>query len=118
MSTTSDAPRVVFMGTPAFAVPILAALVERYPVVGVVTQPDRPAGRSGCVTTPTTGYRSTKAARMGTAKAGVPMKTTRGASDVVLMGLHPAGDDLPATGRGAGGPRPPLLPGESPGPLR
>ncbi len=52
MSTTSDAPRVVFMGTPAFAVPILAALVERYPVVGVVTQPDRPAGRGNRLTPP------------------------------------------------------------------
>ena len=37
--------KVVFMGTPAFAVPTLKALAERYTVVGVVTQPDRPAGR-------------------------------------------------------------------------
>ncbi len=33
------------MGTPAFAVPSLRALAQHYPVVGVVTQPDRPAGR-------------------------------------------------------------------------
>ena len=40
--------RVVFMGTPDFAVPTLAALLEsRHEVVGVVTQPDRPKGRSG-----------------------------------------------------------------------
>lgn len=33
--------RVVFMGTPDFAVPTLAALLEsRHEVVGVVTQPD------------------------------------------------------------------------------
>lgn len=32
--------RVVFMGTPVFAVPILEALIEQYNVVGVVTQPD------------------------------------------------------------------------------
>lgn len=38
-------PRVVFMGSPAFAVPALEALVGAYRVVGVVTQPDRPAGR-------------------------------------------------------------------------
>lgn len=39
--------RVVFFGTPAFAVPTLRALVEeRADVVGVVTQPDRPQGRS------------------------------------------------------------------------
>lgn len=36
------------MGTPDFAVPTLAALLEsRHEVVGVVTQPDRPKGRSG-----------------------------------------------------------------------
>lgn len=38
--------RIVFMGTPEFAVPSLRALVENgYEVVGVITQPDRPAGR-------------------------------------------------------------------------
>ncbi len=38
--------RVVFMGTPAFAVPSLQALLDAgYPVVGAFTQPDRPAGR-------------------------------------------------------------------------
>jgi methionyl-tRNA formyltransferase len=37
--------RVVFMGTPDFAVPSLLALCEEYSLVGVVTQPDRPAGR-------------------------------------------------------------------------
>lgn len=40
--------RVVFMGSPEFAVPSLRALVEaKYEVVLVVTQPDRPAGRGG-----------------------------------------------------------------------
>ena len=33
------------MGTPLFAVPVLEVLLEDYPVVGVVTQPDRPSGR-------------------------------------------------------------------------
>jgi methionyl-tRNA formyltransferase len=37
--------RLVFMGTPEFAVPSLRALAERYDVALVVTQPDRPAGR-------------------------------------------------------------------------
>ncbi|MFI3328702.1 MAG: methionyl-tRNA formyltransferase [Rikenellaceae bacterium] len=38
--------RIVFMGTPEFAVPSLRALVEQgYNVVGVVTTPDRAAGR-------------------------------------------------------------------------
>lgn len=38
------------MGTPQFAVPSLLALCERHQAVGVVTQPDRPAGRGRCVT--------------------------------------------------------------------
>jgi methionyl-tRNA formyltransferase len=39
--------RVVFMGSPDFALPSLSALVaaQNYQVVGVVTQPDRAAGR-------------------------------------------------------------------------
>jgi methionyl-tRNA formyltransferase len=38
--------RLVFFGTPDFAVPSLQALVEAgYPVLAVVTQPDKPAGR-------------------------------------------------------------------------
>ena len=37
--------RVIFMGTPQFAVPALRALDEHHQVVGVVTQPDRRAGR-------------------------------------------------------------------------
>lgn len=38
--------RIVFMGTPEFAVASLKALVENgYNVVGVVTAPDRPSGR-------------------------------------------------------------------------
>jgi len=46
------AVRIVFMGTPQFAVPILQSLIDALPLggahgetVGVVTQPDRPRGR-------------------------------------------------------------------------
>ncbi len=52
MTSASTSPRVVFMGSPAFAVPILEALAAHYPVVGVVTQPDRPAGRGNRLTPP------------------------------------------------------------------
>jgi methionyl-tRNA formyltransferase len=46
-----DALRVVFFGTPDFAVPTLdAILASHHPVVGVVTQPDRPRGRGQRVT--------------------------------------------------------------------
>ena len=37
--------RIVFFGSPDFAVPSLAAVAEHHEVVAVVTQPDRPAGR-------------------------------------------------------------------------
>jgi methionyl-tRNA formyltransferase len=40
---------VVFMGTPDFALPALRLLLQHHQVLGVVTQPDRPAGRSGQV---------------------------------------------------------------------
>jgi methionyl-tRNA formyltransferase len=43
--------RVVYFGTPQFAVPTLAALLaSRHEVCGVVTQPDRPRGRGQKVT--------------------------------------------------------------------
>lgn len=46
-------PRIVFMGTPDFAVPSLRALVEHsYSVIAVVTQPDRPKGRKRTLTPP------------------------------------------------------------------
>lgn len=37
--------KIVFMGTPQFSVPILEALIEKYDVIGVVTQPDKRVGR-------------------------------------------------------------------------
>jgi methionyl-tRNA formyltransferase len=37
--------KVVFMGSPDFALPVLRALAGAYEVVGVVTQPDRASGR-------------------------------------------------------------------------
>jgi len=44
--------RIVFMGTPDFALPTLEALIGHYSVVGVVTQPDRPAGRGQALRPP------------------------------------------------------------------
>ena len=45
--------RVLFWGTPEFATPPLRALLgEGFDVVGVVTQPDRPVGRSRSTTQP------------------------------------------------------------------
>lgn len=39
--------KVVFMGTPDFSVPVLKMLINNTNVIGVVTQPDKPVGRSG-----------------------------------------------------------------------
>jgi methionyl-tRNA formyltransferase len=49
--TDSSPLRVAFAGTPQFAVPALAALLDsRHSVVGVLTQPDRPKGRGRLLT--------------------------------------------------------------------
>ena len=44
--------RIVFMGSPEIAVPSLQALAEHFDVVGVVTQPDREAGRGKKIVMP------------------------------------------------------------------
>lgn len=48
------AKRIVFFGTPEFAVPTLQALIddERFDVVAIVTQPDKPVGRKKELTAP------------------------------------------------------------------
>ncbi len=42
--------KMIFMGTPEFAVPILNALIKSYNVIAVVTQPDKKAGRKQILT--------------------------------------------------------------------
>ena len=45
--------KLVFMGTPEFAVPVLQSLIDRgHEVLSVVTQPDRPVGRKQILTAP------------------------------------------------------------------
>jgi len=82
-----DAPlRVVFLGTPAFALPTLDAILQsRHTVVGVVTQPDRPRGR---------GQRMTDApVKMRARDAGLPLLQPGTVSDpgflTALAGLRP-----------------------------
>jgi methionyl-tRNA formyltransferase len=48
----TDYPRIVFMGSPDFAVPTLRLLAGTYRTVGVVTQPDRPSGRGRTLVAP------------------------------------------------------------------
>lgn len=45
MNTAPPRLRIVYMGTPAFAVPSLEMLAQQHDVVAVVTAPDKPAGR-------------------------------------------------------------------------
>lgn len=52
MPPTAIEPRLIFMGTPSFAVPSLRALAREPYSITVVTQPDRPAGRGGKLTPP------------------------------------------------------------------
>jgi methionyl-tRNA formyltransferase len=44
--------RLIFMGSPEFAVPSLRALEDRHQVLAVVTQPDRPRGRGRALAPP------------------------------------------------------------------
>jgi len=54
--------RIIFMGTPEFAVPALVALVEAgHTVVAVYTQPPRPGGRRGRELTPSPVQREAEA---------------------------------------------------------
>ena len=57
--------RVVFMGSPQFALPSLKALSEQYSIVAVVSQPDRPAGRGRASRPPAT--------KVFAVEAGIPV---------------------------------------------
>ena len=37
--------KIIFMGTPEFAVPVLQGLIDHYDVIGVISQPDKLVGR-------------------------------------------------------------------------
>jgi methionyl-tRNA formyltransferase len=75
--------RIVFFGTPEFAVPSLQALLrERYQVVGVVTQPDKPQGRSRSTLVP-------PPVKLEADRAGIPvLQPDRPLGDVFLAGLR------------------------------
>ena len=44
--------KVLFMGTPDYAEIILKSLIDKYKIVGVYTQPDKPVGRKKVLTSP------------------------------------------------------------------
>lgn len=81
--------RIVFFGTPQFAVPSLRALLrERYQVVGVVTQPDKPQGRSRSTLVP-------PPVKQEAERSGLPvLQPDRPLGDVFLAGLRRLEPDL------------------------
>jgi methionyl-tRNA formyltransferase len=80
--------RILFWGTPEFAVPPLEALLgEGFDVVGVVTQPDRPVGRSRVLTAP-----PVKAVAL---REGLPvLQPERPRGDAFMAELTALGPDL------------------------
>ncbi|HWO19437.1 MAG TPA: methionyl-tRNA formyltransferase [Kofleriaceae bacterium] len=70
--------RVVFMGSPEFAVPSLRALAGRHEVALVVSQPDKPAGRGGKLAAP--------AVKVAAEELGLPVAQPRSAKTGELQG--------------------------------
>ncbi|MCX8281805.1 methionyl-tRNA formyltransferase [Phyllobacterium sp. 0TCS1.6C] len=67
--------RIVFMGTPDFAVPILNALIgQGHEIVAVYSQPPRPAGRRGLELTPSPVHRNAE-------QFGIEVRTPKSLKD-------------------------------------
>jgi methionyl-tRNA formyltransferase len=81
--------RIVFFGTPEFAVTSLRALLrERFTVAGVVTQPDRPQGRSRSTLVP-------PPVKTAALEAGLPvLQPAKPVGDLFLAGLKRLEADL------------------------
>jgi methionyl-tRNA formyltransferase len=77
--------RVVFFGSPAFALPSLEAVTREHQVVAVVSQPDRPAGRGKRLHPPPV---KELALRLGL-PVEQPIKVRDGALAKLLWGLQP-----------------------------
>ena len=81
--------RIVFFGTPEFAVVSLRALLrERFTLAGVVTQPDKPQGRSRSTLVP-------PAVKVAALEAGLPvLQPARPVGDLFLASLRRLEADL------------------------
>jgi methionyl-tRNA formyltransferase len=81
--------RIVFFGTPEFAVASLNALLrERFTLAGVVTQPDKPQGRSRSTLVP-------PAVKLAALDAGLPiLQPARPVGDLFLASLRRLEADL------------------------
>lgn len=80
--------RIVFMGTPDFAVPCLEALVNHgYEVAAVVTQPDRPKGRNREL--------SSSPVKVAAIRLGIPvLQPEKIRAEEALVQLESLGPDL------------------------
>jgi methionyl-tRNA formyltransferase len=81
--------RIVFFGTPSFAVPSLQALLHgRFTIAGVVTQPDKPQGRSRSELIP-------PPVKLAAQAAGIPvLQPVRPVGDVFTASLRRLEPDL------------------------
>lgn len=81
--------RIVFFGTPEFAVAALRALLrERFTLAGVVTQPDKPQGRSRSTLVP-------PAVKVAALEAGLPvLQPAKPVGDLFLSSLRRLEADL------------------------
>ena len=81
--------RIVFFGTPEFAVASLNALLrERFTLAGIVTQPDKPQGRSRSTLVP-------PAVKLAALDAGLPiLQPARPVGDLFLASLRRLEPDL------------------------
>jgi methionyl-tRNA formyltransferase len=81
--------RIVFFGTPEFAVASLNALLrERFTLAGIVTQPDKPQGRSRSTLVP-------PAVKLAALDAGLPiLQPARPVGDLFLASLRRLEADL------------------------
>jgi methionyl-tRNA formyltransferase len=85
-SEKSPRLRVVFMGTPDFAVQTLRALHQHHEVVAVYTQPDRPVGRGLELKPPPV---KVEAQRLGISQIRQPLKLSQMGEFEVLQAARP-----------------------------
>jgi methionyl-tRNA formyltransferase len=87
--------RIVFLGTPAFTLPLLEACIRAGEIAAVVAQPDRPVGRSGTPRPP--------AAKVWALARGIvvqqPEKVKQGRLAALLAGYAPEVAVVAAYGR-------------------
>ena len=80
--------KIIFAGTPAFAVPVFEAVAEQFDIAAVLTQPDRPQGRKRVLTP--------SPVKQAAVSRGIPVLQPARLRDD-LSALRAAGGDLMVT---------------------